>query len=186
MMRIGGGDRGGRRIKMKAGSRQGLRPTSSRARTAIFNILPHDLAGRKALDLFAGSGALGLEALSRGADLAVFVDAGREAFRLIQDNLRALDYRDRGQLQSKKAGPALEELKEHQAQFDLIFMDPPYDKGLVDKTLHQLARAGVVKPQGIVVVEHSGREMPGLSYPPLKLRDQRRYGDSWVSFYTVE
>jgi len=185
-MRIGGGDRGGRRIKMKARSRQGLRPTSSRAKTAIFNILPHDLSGMKALDLFAGSGALGLEALSRGADLAVFVDAGREAFRLIQDNLRGLDYRDRGQLLSKKAGPALEELSEHQAYFDLIFMDPPYDKGLVDKTLKQLARAGVLKPAGIVVVEHSGRELPAPRYAGLQLRDQRRYGDSWVSFYARE
>ena len=185
-MRIGGGDRGGRRIKTKAKARQGLRPTSSRAKTAIFNILPHDLSGRKALDLFAGSGALGLEALSRGADLAVFVDAGREAFRLIQDNLRALDYRDRGQLLSKKAGPALQELREHNARFDLVFMDPPYEKGLVAKTLLQIAEAGVLKPQGVVVVEHSAREMPAESYPPLQLRDQRRYGDAWVSFYRME
>ena len=185
-MRIGGGDRGGRRIKTKARTRQGLRPTSSRARTAIFNILPHDLSGLKALDLFAGSGALGLEALSRGADLAVFVDAGREAFRLIQDNLRGLDYRDRGQLLSKKVGPALQELREHGARFDLIFMDPPYDKGLVEKTLQQLAGMHLLQPEGTVVVEHSGREMPGASYPPLALKDQRRYGDSWVSFYTRE
>jgi len=185
-MRIGGGDRGGRRIKTKAKTRQGLRPTSSRARTAIFNILPHDLSGLKALDLFAGTGALGLEALSRGAALAVFVDAGREAFRLIQDNLRGLDYRDRGQLLSKKVGPALEELQEHGAHFDLVFMDPPYDKQLVDKTLQQLARAGLVKPGGTVVVEHSGRELPGPRYAALQLKDQRRYGDSWVSFYTVE
>jgi 16S rRNA (guanine966-N2)-methyltransferase len=184
-MRIGGGDRGGRRIKTKARTRQGLRPTSSRAKTAIFNILPHDLSGLKALDLFAGSGALGLEALSRGASLAVFVDAGREAFRLIQDNLGALDYRDRGQLLNKRVGPALQELQEHDAHFDLIFMDPPYDKGLVGKTLRQLAASHLLKPEGTVVVEHSGREMPAASYPPLQLRDQRHYGDAWVSFYQM-
>ena len=186
MMRISGGDRGGRQIKMKARTRQGLRPTSSRAKTAIFNILPHDLSGLKALDLFAGSGALGLEALSRGAALAVFVDAGREAFRLIQDNLRALDFRDRGQLVSKKVGPALEELGEHEARFDLIFMDPPYDQGLVGKTLAQVARSGALAPGGLVVVEHSGREMPAEKYPPLQLSDQRRYGDSWISFFQLE
>lgn len=185
-MRIGGGDRGGRRIKVTAKARQGLRSTSSRAKTAIFNILPHDLSGRKALDLFAGSGALGLEALSRGAALAVFVDAGREAFRLIQENLRRLDYRDRGQLLNQRVGPALRELREHAAYFDLIFLDPPYDKGLVDKTLRQLAAARLLNPGGMVVVEHSRRELPAESYPPLKLKDQRHYGDAWVSFYQME
>jgi 16S rRNA (guanine966-N2)-methyltransferase len=180
-MRVIAGRLGGRRLR--GVSKKKIRPTSDRVKTAIFNILPRDLSGARVLDLFAGSGSLGIEALSRGAKEAVFVDQGRESFRLIKDNLRELGLMKEGRLLSKKAGPAMKELGSERARFDLVFMDPPYNGALADKTLSLLGSLDVLEPGGIVVVEHARDERINQAYPGLLLKDQRRYGDTLVSFF---
>ncbi len=180
-MRVIGGRLGGRRLK--GVSRKKIRPTSDRVKTAIFNILPRDLSGARVLDLFAGSGSLGIEALSRGAKQAVFVDQSRESFRLIKDNLRELGLLKQGRLLNKRAGPGMKELASEQARFDLVFMDPPYNGALADKTLALLESSDVLESAGIVVVEHGRDEKIVKAYHGLLLKDQRRYGDTMVSFF---
>lgn len=180
-MRVTGGNLGRRRIK-SASSRK-FRPTSNRVKTSIFNILPRDLTGLKVLDIFAGSGALGIEALSRNAESVVFVDQSRESFRLIRENLKALGLAERGVLLNKKAGPAIRQLSESGERFDLVFMDPPYNEGLAGRTLENLAGRDMIEAGGLVVVEHSKQEELEAEYPGLYMSDQRKYGDTRISFF---
>ncbi len=183
-MRVTGGKLGRRRLK--AASSRKFRPTSTRVRTSIFNILPRDLSGARVLDIFAGSGALGIEALSRNADSVVFIDHSRESFRLIKDNLRKLGLMERGTLLNKKAGPAIKQLSESGESFELVFMDPPYNEGLAGKTLSRLAQGGLLEPEGIVVVEHAKQEIIEEEYDNLVMKDRRRYGDTCVSFFEAK
>ncbi len=185
-MRIIGGTAGGRRIVAPAG--RTARPTSDRAREALFAIIAARagggpapapaLAGARVLDLFAGSGALGLEALSRGAAEAVFVDNDRQALAAIARNVAALGFGDRARIVRRDlargrllpAGP-----------FDLVFCDPPYGRGLAGRTARMVATTGLLAPEGLLVVEErAGVEVAVAA--PLALFDQRRYGDTCFWF----
>ncbi len=160
-----------------------LRPTADRVREAVFNVL---LGGRlgdpvtdaQVLDLFAGTGALGLEALSRGADAATFVDDGRVAGRLIRDNISRM-----------KANAVLLPLDARRlpvntgASCNLVFLDPPYGKGLGLAALEQAAKAGWIAPGAVVVWEES----TGQAAPPgFTLIEQRKYGEAVVTFLEAE
>ncbi len=163
-----------------------LRPTQDRVREAIFNILTHgDFGqppppeGRRVLDLFAGTGALGLEALSRGAERAVFVDDGAAARALLRENVETLGLTGNTRIWRRDAtrlgpntGPA----------FDLIFLDPPYGKGLGEAALASAHGGNWIAPGALVVWEEGG----GITPPPFcVIRDQRRYGDTNVHFLHV-
>lgn len=162
----------------------GLRPTSDRVREAVFNVLAHgidgfDIAGQRVIDLFAGSGALGLEALSRGAAYALFVEDGAESRALIRRNIEAFGLtgvtrifrRDATQL-----GPA-----GNLGAFGLAFLDPPYGKGLADKALASLVEGQWLAPGAVVVVEE--RAGTRLTAPPgLSFLDVRGYGDTAITF----
>jgi 16S rRNA (guanine966-N2)-methyltransferase len=136
---------------------QGLRPTSDRSREALFNILIHaygdPVAGARVLDLFAGTGALGIEAISRGAAYALFVDEGVEARALLRDNTESLGLGGVTRIFRRDAtslGPA------HPLEpFDLVFLDPPYGKGLAEKALAAARDGGWLKPQALAVVEEA-------------------------------
>ena len=130
-MRIISGQARGRKLATLEG--ENTRPTLDRTREALFNILQTRVRGAKVLDLFAGSGALGLEALSRGAQSAVFCDVSRQACAVIQKNIEALRAQDRSRLLCCDAMDALARLAGE--SFDVVFLDPPYRKGLVDKAL---------------------------------------------------
>jgi 16S rRNA (guanine966-N2)-methyltransferase len=183
-MRISGGRLSSRRLK--AGSNKKFRPTSSRVKNSIFNILPQNLAGARVLDLFAGSGSLGIEALSRNAESVVFIDQSRESFRLIKDNLRKVGLIEKGIVLNKKVSPAIKQLSNEGRRFDLVLMDPPYNKGLADKTLSLLAGSDVLDPESMVVVEHAKREGIEKKYSDLVMKDQRKYGDTRVSFFEMK
>jgi len=180
-MKVRGGKYSGARLKMAAGRK--IRPATSRVKTAIFDILPMDLEGAMVLDLFAGSGSLGIEALSRGAKGAVFVDRSRKAGELIRDNLSRLGCLERGELMVKKAGAAINSLALQDAKFQLVFIDPPFDEGLAARTLDQLAASGILADGAITVVRVSRREEVAEKYDGLGLKDRRRYGESVVLFY---
>jgi len=162
-----------------------IRPATSRVKTAIFDILPMDLAGAVVLDLFAGSGSLGIEALSRGAAGAVFVDQSRKSGELIKANLLKLGCRERGDVMVKKVSAAINQLSLSAAKFHLIFVDPPFDQALAGKTLAQIERSGILAGEGIVVVRTSIRERLFDSCGELKINDRRKYGDSVVKFYIL-
>lgn len=180
-MRIIGGQARGRRIGTLRGMR--LRPTADRVKEALFNILSRDLTGARVLDLFAGSGSLSIEALSRGAASVLLVDSSREAAGLIERNLAQLGFLDRSRIWTKPAGSALRRLSAQDSNFDLIFIDPPYDAGWLGKVLASIDAGKVAAEGGIVVAEHSRREQVAPRYGALALVDQRSYGDTCLSFF---
>jgi 16S rRNA (guanine966-N2)-methyltransferase len=182
-MRIVSGSAGGLHLKVPKGYT--VRPTADRVREAIFNILVSrfPLADISILDLFAGTGALGIEALSRGARSAVFVDASPTAQQVIQENLNATGFRRRGRIIRAYTPKGIKVAEGQGLRFGGVFLDPPYGEGWVDKTLRLLARSPILEPDAWIVVEHGQREEGAESYPPLALTDRRRYGTTGVSFY---
>jgi 16S rRNA (guanine(966)-N(2))-methyltransferase RsmD len=180
-MRVIAGKAKGRRLKTPKG--RGIRPTADRVKEALFNILPHDLSGRKVLDLFAGTGNLGMEALSRGAEEAVLVEASRGAARLIEENLRTLGFENSSRVLTAPVLRSLRMLSQRGERFDLVFLDPPYEQELVGQTLKAIAQEELPRENGVVVVEHSVREKVGERYGTLTLTDRRRYGDTQLSFF---
>ena len=183
-MRIIGGTARGRRIKAPRGS--SIRPTADRVREALFNILPRDLSGQRVLDLFAGSGSLSLEALSRGAASALLVDESEEAVALIRGNLETLRFTDRARIWAKPVGKALQRLADEGAAYDTILLDPPYDDGWAEKALAMISQGRTLRAEGVAVAEHSVRERVGERYGALVRRDQRRYGDTVLSFFGLD
>lgn len=180
-MRVIGGQARRRRLKVPKG--RDLRPTADRVKEALFNILPRDLSGCRVLDLFAGTGNLALEALSRGAAEALLVDQSHSAVKVMRANLAALGFAERGKVWNRPALRAVHALAREREKFDLIFLDPPYDRSLVEPVLRAIAQGSLLSAAGQVVAEHSVREGLSVSYGGLARRDQRRYGSTVLSFF---
>lgn len=180
-MRVVGGAAKGRRLRVPKG--HALRPTAARVKEALFNILPHDLSGLRVLDLFAGTGNLAVEALSRGAAETVMVDASRGAEKAIRENLDALGFSGKAKVWIGSVARATRLLSRRGEKFDLIFLDPPYEKGWVEKILRSIAQEELLRESGTIIAEHSVRENVEGSYGRLHLKDQRRYGTTLLSFF---
>ncbi len=161
------------------------RPTSDRVRESLFSILLPRLGGARALDLFAGSGALALEALSRGADFAVLCDRDKNACEATLRNIDALGARDRTLLLRMDAIDALSVLAQKGERFDVIFLDPPYRAGLMPDVMQAIARGGLLARDGVIVAERASIEPPG-QIPGYAVAMQRRYGAAILTFYTSE
>lgn len=177
-MRIVRGSLGGRVLRAPAGA--DTRPTSEKVREAIFNILP-DVEGMAVLDLFAGSGALGIEAVSRGAAHATFVDQAKAALTSIRGNLRELGLEARTTV---LAGDAVALAGRHvpASPWQLVFIDPPYRSDLAVRSATALAN---LADDALIVIEHDRRNAPPERIGSLLRTDERRYGDTLVSFYRV-
>jgi 16S rRNA (guanine(966)-N(2))-methyltransferase RsmD len=180
-MRVIGGNAKGRRLKVPKG--RSLRPTAARVKEALFNILPHDLSGLEVLDLFAGTGNMTIEAVSRGAVAATLVEVSAEAGRVIRENLKRLGVAEHCRLLNMPVDRALRALARQREVFDIIFIDPPYGQQLIDRTLKVLAQTPLLRDSGVIVAEHSVRDPVAGRYGSLALRDQRRYGDTVLSFF---
>ncbi len=178
-MRIIGGYCGGRRLVSVKGSR--VRPTADKHRESIFNIVSSEIKGSTVIDLFAGTGALGIEALSRGAEFAVFVDIFPGAVAAIAENLRVCSLENRGKIFRRDALKNLNCLD--QFAFDLVFLDPPYNMGAVVSALLNLEKRGCLANDALIVAEHSLGEPFGDNFESFKLADRRRYGKTIVSFF---
>ena len=183
-MRVIGGDARGRRLKVPKG--RNVRPTAARVKEALFNILPRDLSGVKVLDLYAGTGNLTIEALSRGAAEAILIDSSAQSARAIRQNLRRLNLVARTKVWVTPVTRAARLLAQRGETFDMIFLDPPYGQRLVEKTLRVIAEGGLLRESGILIAEHSIRDPIEQSYGSLLLHDQRRYGDTLLSFFKVK
>lgn len=154
-------------------------------REALFSILGERSRGARVLDLYAGTGALGLEALSRGAKSAVFVDYGEAALGLIRKNIELCGFADRSLVVRRDLARGAAFLRElcPAGGFDLIFLDPPYRQGLVDSFMWSLAGLALLAEEGVVVAEEGAEVEPVEVYPGFILEDRRRYGDTTIWFY---
>ncbi len=160
---------------------KGIRSTQEKVRKAIFDILG-DVGGLSFLELFAGSGGVGLEALSRGAKEVVFVEKDRRCIEKINKNLSllgCLGYR----VIAQDAIKAIEQFNRNRQKFDIIFLDPPYYQGLSKKTLQTLCAYDILAPNGLAVVQHFKKDNLPDGVGDLALFKQRRYGDTFLSFY---
>ena len=176
-MRIISGEKKGTRLfSLK---KRKIRPTSDKVKGAIFNILS-SVEDKKILDLFAGSGALGIEALSRGAEQVVFVDSSFASLDLVRKNLEKLGLKDKGMLLKKDVLRFLKD--KFEGRFDLILADPPYGKGLCQKILEILAEKDYLNADGILVIEHHKKEKIE-KVENLILLQEKKYGDTVVSFF---
>ncbi|MFY2557854.1 16S rRNA (guanine(966)-N(2))-methyltransferase RsmD [Corallococcus terminator] len=182
-MRIVSGSAKGRAIAGPKSTSLHIRPTADRVRETIFNVLGQFLDGQRVLDLYAGTGALGLEALSRGAGNVVLVDQDREAQALCRQNTDALGFASQVELLAQPVVRALESLRRRNERFELIFADPPYAARVVETVLEGVTGAALLAPSGMLVVEHDKREGAPDAHAGLTLEDQRRFGDTLVSFY---
>jgi len=159
-----------------------LRPTSDRVREAIFDILQGSIDGSKVLDLFAGTGAMGIEALSRGAVFAVFVESSHDSLRALQRNLAESHLQGVAEVLSREVQSGIRFLARRGEKFDLIFLDPPYGKGLTRMTIEALAESPIAGPETLIVAEHAPEE--GVEeILDLERVDLRKYGGTRVSFF---
>jgi len=181
-MRIVAGEFGGRRLHSPKDER--IRPTIDRVREAVFSIIASHVPDARVLDLFAGTGAFGLEALSRGASRAVFVDQSQEAVRIVRENIAICGVQDRAQVILAPVRKALSRLAEAGGIFDLIFMDPPYGKGHLEKTLPHLG--DVAHSDALVIGEHHAKDVLAPLPEGWVKTEERRYGDTRISFFVKD
>jgi len=177
-MRVITGTARGRKLKELPGL--DTRPTTDKVKESIFNIVQFDIEGRRVLDLFGGTGQLGIEALSRGAERATFVELNRAAAGVIRENLSHCGFSDRARVVQ---GDALAFLASCRETFALAFLDPPYHAGLLEKSLEAIAAIDIMAENGIIVCESAaGQELPVLSAPYEKGREYR-YGKIKITLY---
>lgn len=177
-MRITGGRARGRKIY--APKSEKIRVTSDRVRESLFDILS-SIEGTAFLDIFAGTGSVGIEALSRGSAEAVFIE--KEPLHAIElrKNLALCGFEEFSRVIVSTAEKGIRTLSEQRRKFDIVFADPPYDKGLASETLSMLAESNLLTGNGILVLEHSFREDIAVS-DAFVMTDRRRYGDTVISF----
>lgn len=183
-MRVISGTAKGRRLASFRGDN--IRPTADRVKESLFNIINSNfgqISGVVVLDLFSGTGNLGIEALSRGAENVVFVDENPKSINILKKNIDLCGFADRSEILQASVEYGISLLSKKGKRFNLVLLDPPYQKGFVEKTLHEIARAGILEDGAIVVAEHSLRERPLEEYDGLTLTDRRKYGDTEISFY---
>jgi len=177
---IAGKNKGNKLKYLKDGS---VRPTSHKVREALFDIIMENIKGAFLLDLFAGTGAVGIEALSRGAKNAVFIDSNIKCIKTIEKNLEITKNKPFAVVFKKEYVQGLKILERKKYLFDYIFMDPPYNRGFANNTLMEISKLSLLKIDGIIVVQHHKRELINSCFGNLHLIKQKKYSGSLLSFY---
>jgi 16S rRNA (guanine966-N2)-methyltransferase len=180
-MRIITGQYKGRRLKMLEGLH--VRPTSDRLRETLFNILAPRIEGARLVDLCAGSGAIGIEALSRGAMEVTFIENNRRAAQLISENLQHCGIAAGVRVINRDALSALKYLAEQELQYDVFYLDPPYDSQLYSPILWLLAKHALVADEGVVIVEHRRLSLLETCYGELCVYRVLTQGETQLSFF---
>ena len=169
--------------KLTAVKIKGIRPTRDNVKESIFSMIGGHVEGRTVLDLFAGTGNLGLEALSQGAKKAIFVEKDRTCLKALLRNTDLCGFRDRAEIISLDAEVALKVLRRRAEKVDLIFIDPPYGSGYVDISLRFINAHDMVNEGGVAVAEHCPAETPADQWGRLWLRKRKRHGDTVISIF---
>lgn len=159
------------------------RPTSERVKESLFNIIARYVPCSNVLDLFAGTGSLGIEALSRGANFAVFVDKDKKCAEVIKNNLSHTKMIPKAAVIIADIKNAIAKLSEQRIKFDIIFLDPPYGKNFINETLKIIAKSDIINKDGMVIAEHSLKDDVSESVDELILDQRRCYGSTVLSFF---
>lgn len=183
-MRIIAGTARGRNFAAPEG--RSARPTLDRVREAVFGMIQFDIEGRKVLDLFAGSGALGMEALSRGAASAVFCDKNKSSAELVSKNLKALDFSEKAEVFCCDAVSLLKQFSFEQRRFSLVFLDPPYASDLIGNVLPLMIEYDLLQDGCIIIAEHERKSPVAFVHPQLYKKDPRFYGETAVTLMRFE
>jgi 16S rRNA (guanine(966)-N(2))-methyltransferase RsmD len=183
-MRVISGLYKGRRLKTVEGLK--VRPSSDRLRETLFNVLSTTVEGAKFVDLCAGSGAVGIEALSRGAAHVTFIESSRRAAEVISENLRHCGIVQGVRVINRDVVSVLKYFAAHHLQFDIFFFDPPYASDLYSPVMWTLAKHKLIAEAGIVIVEHRRTTGPAPSYDHLRPYREIKQGDSCLTFYSLE
>ena len=184
-MRVISGSARGRKLKSPKSSE--TRPIMDRVKTALFDILAPEIMGMRVLDLFAGTGAVGIEALSRGAESATFIERSPEAWRLVRENLALTNLSDRAEVLRADAFAYLQQAAAIGRKFDLVYIAPPQYVKMAAQALTQLDAAPLTEPDGLVIVQihpQERAELDALALRRLRRYDERRYGSTLLLFYT--
>jgi 16S rRNA (guanine966-N2)-methyltransferase len=182
-MRVIAGQYGGRKLKTPP-AKTDFRPTTDRVRESLFNILEHAIGfkGKQIADVFAGTGSLGIEALSRGAQHAVFVEKNPRHAALIKENLVALGLQDRGEILTTHVEKYLQTVS---GVFDIVFCDPPYGYDETARLLDTIAAKKLLIQNGLLCFEHSGKQVPAVNMP-WNIRETRAYGTTAITLMTLD
>ncbi|SES66421.1 16S rRNA (guanine(966)-N(2))-methyltransferase RsmD [Natronincola peptidivorans] len=160
-----------------------IRPTSDRVKESIFNIIQNYIIDGIVIDLFAGTGSLGLEALSRNAEKVYFVDKDKDSIDIIKQNLSKMNLLAKGEIIHADVISAINNLTEKKVQADIIFMDPPYNKGLGNAALEDIDTSELLAPSGRIIIEHDKSEDMPIEMNKLHQFRRKDYGNTSVSFY---
>ncbi|EUJ32057.1 hypothetical protein MFLO_07727 [Listeria floridensis FSL S10-1187] len=180
-MRVIAGSRKGHSLKAVPG--KNTRPTTDKIKEALFSIIGPYFDGERVLDLFAGSGGLGIEALSRGAKSAVFIDQAGAAIKTVNENIRATHFETEAQIFRNEAKKALKLLHKNEHQFDLVFLDPPYKKQQIEQLMTELAELELLSSGAVVVCEHDKEAEIASDMSGYKQIKQAVYGITVLSIY---
>lgn len=178
-MRIIGGSKKGFPLKHPKAAH--VRPTTDMIKEALFNIL-HPIEGKTFIDIFAGTGNVGIEALSRGASQVAFIEKNKDLARTIKDLAKQLGFEENARVIPMDVKKGLLQLSKPNVKFDYVFIDPPYQNDLIADTIEGIDQAGLLTADSLIVVQHSKREPVLFPYEVYSLEDQRTYGDSMLTF----
>lgn len=184
MLRVISGSRKGFRLKAPKGLC--TRPTQDKVKESLFNIIGGIKAGSNVLDLYSGSGGIGIEFLSRGAGKCYFIDSSKDSIIAIKENLQKTSFLEESIVYHNDIFRSMNILGNKKISFDYIFMDPPYDKNLEKRTLKLICEKQIISNSGIIIVEHRKSTTLEETLFCLKKIDERNYGDTTISFYVKE
>jgi 16S rRNA (guanine(966)-N(2))-methyltransferase RsmD len=180
-MRVIAGTARGRRLKHLEG--MDTRPTTDQVKEALFNIIQFEIEGRRVLDLFSGTGQLGIESLSRGGAHCTFVELRKDALALVRDNLKTLDFEDRARV---VPGDSIAFLSACREKYDMIFLDPPYQSDLLDRAVEAVTKFDILREHGIMVCETAVERVLPAVQAPYQLGRTYRYGKIKLTVFRRE
>lgn len=175
-----------RGLKLNTPKNEDVRPTTDRVKESLFNIINGYIIEGEILDLFAGTGSLGIECLSRGADKCVFVDLSKSSIDIIKSNIKKARVEDNSEVVNLDYKNAIDRVKNNSYSFDIIFMDPPYYENMFIDALTRIGESNILKDDGIIVVEHDTKQEFPDNVGKLVKSKSRKYGNTTLTFYCME
>ncbi|WP_242847987.1 16S rRNA (guanine(966)-N(2))-methyltransferase RsmD [Inediibacterium massiliense] len=173
-------------MKLKAPKGQNTRPTTDRVKESLFSMIHSYLVDSFVLDLFSGTGSLGIEALSRGAEAAYFVDNNKMSIQVIKDNIEHTGYKEISNVFFSDVGKMIKEFGQKEKKFDVIFMDPPYLKDFIIPCIEDISIHKILKEEGIIVVEHDIEDLLPDQIQNLTKLKEKKYGNTLITIYSKE